>query len=63
MQRTLRSSRRRLGLTQAEVARRAGIDRVTYARIEGSTGGNPKLVTLCRLAKALRVPVARLVTL
>ena len=55
----LRSLRRRLGLTQEEVAHRAGIH-VTY--LSGIERGkrNPTLKNINRVASALGVPMAEL---
>ncbi len=50
--------KRRGRMTQTELARRAGITRVLLARLE--TGYDPKLSTVLRLAKALRVKPGRL---
>lgn len=48
------------GMTQAALAKKAGVSREYVARLE--TGRHdPSLSTLARLAKALGVPVARLV--
>lgn len=53
IRRALRGRRERSGLTQAEVARRAGIRLETLSRIE--TGrGNPTLATLEALFRALK---------
>lgn len=59
----LRRLRSASGLTQAEVARRAGIARPHYAALEtgaSSNGGpaNPRLSTLVDLALALRTTLA-----
>jgi len=48
-----------LGITTAELQRRAGMSRTQYSAIFKSPHG-PRLTTLIRLADALRVPVARL---
>ena len=47
----LRTLRLRLNLTQAEVARRAGIDRTTVARLERGDGGSVR--SLVGIARAL----------
>jgi transcriptional regulator with XRE-family HTH domain len=47
----IRSVRLRLNLTQAEVARRANIDRTTVGRIEGGDGGS--IASLVRIARVL----------
>lgn len=48
------------GLTQAELASKAGLFRETLADIERGAS-QPKLDTLLRLATALRVPISRLI--
>ncbi|MQY23909.1 helix-turn-helix domain-containing protein [Nocardia macrotermitis] len=48
----VRARRLELGLTQTEVARRAGIPQPSLSRIEGG-GGTPTIATLDRLAEAL----------
>jgi transcriptional regulator with XRE-family HTH domain len=48
------------GLTQAELATKAGMFRETLADIERGAS-QPKLETLMRLAAALRVPITRLI--
>ncbi|MFC0865667.1 helix-turn-helix domain-containing protein [Sphaerimonospora cavernae] len=48
----IRSRRVELGLTQAEVARRAQISQPALSRIEGG-GGVPTLAMLDRLARAM----------
>ena len=60
----LRALRRRAGLTQAELAKRAGVSQSLIARIEAGTV-NPRLSTLIKIYNALReymeeeVPVER----
>jgi predicted transcriptional regulator len=60
----LRALRKRAGLTQAELAKRAGVSQSLIARIEAGTV-NPRLSTLIRIYSALReymeeeVPVER----
>ncbi|TDC96551.1 helix-turn-helix transcriptional regulator [Actinomadura sp. 7K507] len=49
----VRERRRELGLTQAEVARLAGITQPAPSRIEGG-GGVPTLAMLDRIAKTAR---------
>jgi transcriptional regulator with XRE-family HTH domain len=49
---SLRATRRTAGLTQAEVARRAGTTQSAVARAE-RPGANPRLETLHRMARAL----------
>jgi transcriptional regulator with XRE-family HTH domain len=57
---SLRAERRRVGLSLAEVARRAGIAKSTLSQLESGTG-NPSIETLWALGVALDVPFARLV--
>lgn len=47
----IRSLRLQQNLTQAEVARRANIDRTTVGRIEGGEGGS--IASLVQIARAL----------
>jgi transcriptional regulator with XRE-family HTH domain len=56
----LREWRRRRGLTQEQLAARAGLSYKFIGEIERGTG-NPTLETLGRLAAALRVDLAELV--
>lgn len=56
----LRSSRKALGLTQVEVARRAHVSQPLIALLEGGRFRNPTLDVLRRLARALRVRPAEL---
>jgi len=46
-------------MTQAQLAKRAGVHRIYVAQIEGQTKV-PSLATLGKLAKALNVKVGRL---
>ncbi|WP_328912607.1 MULTISPECIES: helix-turn-helix domain-containing protein [unclassified Streptomyces] len=57
---SLQRERRRLGLSLAEVARRAGIAKSTLSQLE-SGSGNPSVETLWALSITLDVPFARLV--
>lgn len=57
---SLRRERRRVGLSLAEVARRAGIAKSTLSQLEAGTG-NPSVETLWALSVALDVPFAELV--
>ncbi len=65
---TIRRRRLELGLTQEEVAIRAGIERSHYQLMESARSYrktnkavNPRLYTIVRLADALEVPVDDLV--
>lgn len=55
----LREARKRLDLTQEEVARRSGVHSTEISRIEGGKR-DPKVSTLERLAKAVEVKPGRL---
>ena len=57
---SLRRERSRVGLSLAEVARRAGIAKSTLSQLE-SGAGNPSVETLWALGVALGVPFAQLV--
>jgi transcriptional regulator with XRE-family HTH domain len=57
---SLQRERRRVGLSLAEVPRRAGIAKSTLSQLESGTG-NPSVETLWSLSVALDVPFARLV--
>ena len=56
---TIKRLRERRGLTQAALAKAAGVHRVYVAQIEGQTKV-PSIATLEKLAKALNVKVGRL---
>lgn len=55
----IKSWREYLGLTQAEVAGRAGISQPAYAKLE-KPDANPRTSTLRRLAKALEISLEHL---
>ena len=55
----LQTLRKRRGLTQAELAAKAGISRGYLARLE-TARQDPTVTTLERLARALRVKASRL---
>ncbi|MBM9507067.1 helix-turn-helix domain-containing protein [Actinacidiphila acididurans] len=57
---SLQRERRRVGLSLAEVARRAGIAKSTLSQLESGTG-NPSVETLWALSVTLDVPFAQLV--
>lgn len=57
---SLQRERRRVGLSLAETARRAGIAKSTLSQLESATG-NPSIETLWALSVTLDVPFARLV--
>jgi transcriptional regulator with XRE-family HTH domain len=55
----LREARKKLGLTQEQVAQRSGVHSTEVSRIEGGKR-DPKVSTLERLAKAVEVKPGRL---
>ncbi|MDJ0394393.1 XRE family transcriptional regulator [Rhodococcus sp. G-MC3] len=57
---SLQRERKRIGLSLAEVARRAGIAKSTLSQLESGTG-NPSVETLWALSVTLDVPFAQLV--
>ncbi len=57
---TLRRLREAKGLTQGELADRAGLHRVYVTKLETGAETNPTLDTLRCLAKALGVPTSKL---
>lgn len=56
----LRRERERVGISIAELARRAGLAKSTLSQLESGTG-NPSIETLWSLGVALGVPFSRLV--
>lgn len=56
----LRRERERVGISLAELARRAGLAKSTLSQLEAGTG-NPSVETLWSLGVALGVPFSRLV--
>jgi transcriptional regulator with XRE-family HTH domain len=56
----LRSYRERVGMTQEQLAKRAGISRVYLAMLE-TRRQDPRLSVLVKLARALKVKVGDLV--
>jgi transcriptional regulator with XRE-family HTH domain len=56
----LRRERERVGISLAELARRAGLAKSTLSQLESGTG-NPSVETLWALAVTLGVPFSRLV--
>jgi transcriptional regulator with XRE-family HTH domain len=58
--RTIRAERRRAGLTQAELARRAGIASNHLSRLESGEKIDPRFATIAKLALALNVSLDRL---
>jgi DNA-binding XRE family transcriptional regulator len=55
----LKAWREYLGLTQAEVAKRAGMSQPAYAKLE-KPDANPRTATLRKLAKALGISLEQL---
>lgn len=60
LQLNLRRLRKERGLTQQEMAERAGLDYKYYQRIETGAWPGLQLRTVDKLAKALRIEVAEL---
>jgi len=60
LQSNLRRLRKERGLTQQEMAERAGLDYKYYQRIEAGNWPGLQLRTVDKLAKALRIEVAEL---
>ena len=58
---TIRHHRQRQGMTQEELARRAGLAPTSIVRLESGEVRAPRLSTLESLAGALQIPVAELV--
>lgn len=58
--RTIRAERRRAGLTQAELARKAGIASNHLSRLESGEKIDPRFATIAKLALALNVSLDRL---
>ena len=56
----LRRARRAAGLSQAELAERAGVGANTIARIEAEQIDNPRINTLGKLARALGIDAREL---
>ena len=56
----LRGLRKQRGLTQDDVAKKAGVTRFYISQLESGLRKNPSLPVLKRLAKALGVPVTAL---
>ena len=56
----IRKLREARGLTQEELAKRAGIKRPYVSHLESGVRKNPSLPTLKKLARALGVPVGEL---
>ena len=52
--------RRSQGLSVARLEQVSGVKAATIWRIEGGTGANPTLRTLCKLADALNCPLSDL---
>lgn len=57
----LSEARRKAGLTQAQVAKKAGINANAYAKIERGES-NSRIVTLKKIAKALEIDITKLIS-
>jgi transcriptional regulator with XRE-family HTH domain len=60
MARVIRRLRQTQGMTQMDLAKRAKVSQAYVALLEAGEKDNPSLAVLRRLAKALKVDVARL---
>jgi DNA-binding XRE family transcriptional regulator len=60
MAETLKRLRKRRGWTQPVLARKAGLAEVSIARLECGMRTDPRISTLRKLAKALKVPITTL---
>lgn len=58
----IRYHRRALLLTQEQLSTRAKITHATIIKLESGANANPTLKTLRALARALQVPIAKLLT-
>ena len=58
---SVKQLRTRCGLTQAALAQRTKVSQAFIAQLETGVVKNPTLITLRRLAKALKVTVGELV--
>jgi predicted RNase H-like HicB family nuclease/DNA-binding XRE family transcriptional regulator len=58
---TIRHYRKQAGLSQEELARKAGIAPTSIVRLESGEVRSPRLSTLHKLSRALQIPVAELV--
>jgi transcriptional regulator with XRE-family HTH domain len=56
----IKAAREQGGLTQNELAARAGISRIYIAKLEGGARNSPSLPVLDRIAKALGVTLVDL---
>lgn len=59
----VRVARKRKGLTQQELARRAGTTQVNISELETGANGNPSWALVGRVARALGVEPSRLIPL
>jgi transcriptional regulator with XRE-family HTH domain len=59
--RNLAALRERLGISQAELAKRANIDQSYISRMEAGRNDNPSLETLVKLASAFDMSAAELI--
>ncbi len=56
----IKEARQKIGLTQEELAEKAGVDYKYLQRMEGKAPPNLKLETIEKLAKALKISPAKL---
>ncbi len=60
--RNIKKYRKKLGLSQDQLARKADIPYSTYLKIESGYTPNPSIQTVANIAKALKVSVDRLIS-
>ncbi len=56
----LKACREKKGMTQVQLAKKAKVTQAYVAMLETGVKNNPSLATLRRIAKALGVPIERL---
>lgn len=57
---TLRAARKRVGLTQVELAAASGVDQTAISKLEVGTVTSPTFATVLKLAKALGIDAEQL---
>lgn len=62
LSKNLKQYRKKLGLSQDQIARKAGIPYSTYLKIESGYTPNPSIQTVVNIAKALSVSMDHLIS-
>ena len=57
----IKKARNKLGLTQDDLVRKSGVKRTTLTKIESDVVVKPSVQTVAKIAKALGVPMEKLV--